>query len=223
MQHQGRSLRRRPPRLNPRPRLLIICEGRVTEPSYFRGLNSEEQVRSVDVIIDDEGGTPKTLVERAASRMRSARRGARGARDQNLIYDEVWCVFDVDEHPQLLEAKQQAQDNNIYIAVSNPCFELWLLLHFRSQTAWIHRHDVQSACRICSNEAGKRVNFSELRDRVDVAIQRANELEKWQDGRGCSGENPSTSVHRLVQRLKDLSKSAGLEQIRTLQLRRRAQ
>ena len=29
------------------------------------------------------------------------------------------------------------------VAVSNPCFELWLVLHAREQTAFISRHDVQ--------------------------------------------------------------------------------
>ena len=63
MRHRGRPLHRRPPKLEPRPRLLIICEGRVTEPSYFHGLIHEEEIRSVEVIVDDEGGTPKRLVK----------------------------------------------------------------------------------------------------------------------------------------------------------------
>ena len=211
--HQGRPLGRRSPRLEPRPRVLIICEGKVTEPSYFQGLKSEEQVRSVDVIVDEQGGTPKTLVERAVARMKADRRAAKAARDQNLIYDEIWCVFDVDEHPKLSEAKQQAVANNISTAISNPCFELWLLLHFKKRTAWIDRHAVQSECGKLLKDFDKKVDFSEVRDRVERAIQHALELEKWQAQRGCSGDNPSTTVHILVQRLKDMSKSVGLKQV----------
>jgi hypothetical protein len=198
--------------------LLIICEGRVTEPSYFRGLKSEEQVRAVEVIVDDEGGTPKTLVERAARRMKAARRAAKGARDQNLRYDEIWCVFDVDEHPKLNDANQQAKANNISIAASNPCFELWLLLHFRDQRAWIHRHDAQRACTDFIRDFEKEINFSEIRERVEDAIKRAIELQRWQESRGCPDDNPSTNVYRLVQRLKELSKSMSLKEIQSVQV-----
>jgi hypothetical protein len=44
---------------------------------------------------------------------------------------------DVDEHPRLDEARVQAHDNDIRVAISNPCFELWLVLHFRSQNAYL--------------------------------------------------------------------------------------
>jgi hypothetical protein len=54
--------------------------------------------------------------------------------------DEVWCVFDVDEHPKLAEARDQANANGIQLAVSNPCFELWLLLHFQEHRAHAGGH-----------------------------------------------------------------------------------
>jgi hypothetical protein len=41
MANRSSSLRRRKPKLEPRPRLLIVCEGQATEPSYFRGLKLE--------------------------------------------------------------------------------------------------------------------------------------------------------------------------------------
>ena len=62
---------------------------------------------------------------------REAERVAKRQRDSYLAFDEVWCVHDVDDHPRLDEARIMARDNDISLAVSNPCFELWLLLHFR--------------------------------------------------------------------------------------------
>jgi hypothetical protein len=50
--------------------------------------------------------------------------------EEEAEIDEFWCVFDVEwprNHPGLLEAVQQAQANGIYLAISNPCFELWLM------------------------------------------------------------------------------------------------
>jgi RloB-like protein len=212
-------LRRRAPQLEPRPHLLIICEGKVTEPSYLRGLKEAEEIRLVDVIIDDQGGTPKTLVERGVARMKAANKAAKGARDESLRYDEIWCIFDVDDHPKLMDAKQQAEAHGLKIAVSNPCFELWLLLHFKDQRAWIHRHDAQAACRDEIKEFEKRIDFKEISHRVDAAVKRATDLERWQETRGSLGENPSTTVHKLVERLKDLSKSESLRKIQNIQSR----
>lgn len=87
--------------------------------------------------------SPRLLVERAAAKKREAQRDAKSRRDEFLAYDEVWCVFDVDEHPHLHDARQQARDNGIDLAVSNPCFELWALLHFQDHTAHIERADAR--------------------------------------------------------------------------------
>jgi|ERR1022692_2479531 hypothetical protein len=60
--------------------------------------------------------------------------------DEEAEIDEFWCVFDVEwprNHPGLHEAIEQAQQNRIQLAVSNPCFELWLILHFQDQGAWL--------------------------------------------------------------------------------------
>lgn len=77
------------------------------------------------------GGVPKTVVELAVKLKKESEGQARRRRDVNLRYDHIWCVFDIDEHPFVPEARQQARDNRIDVAVSNPCFELWLLLHFQ--------------------------------------------------------------------------------------------
>lgn len=217
MRHKGRPLHRRRARLEPKPRILVICEGEATEPSYFQGLKREEQLRPLEIEVDGRGEDPKTLVERAALRMKQAKKAARAARDENLSYDEVWCVFDVDTHRKLADAKQQANANGISIAVSNPCFELWLLLHFKEQNASIKSSKIQSAYRRCDKKFDKRVNFELLGDKVDDAIQRADKLDKWQISRGCAGHNPSTTVYKLVLRMKELSKASALGRIRQIQ------
>jgi hypothetical protein len=125
-------LRRRKPFREPKPRILIVCEGTRTEPEYFTDLRNRE--RSLVELVIEAGGTPKTLVERAVALKKESKRQAK--KDPNLGYEHVWCVFDVDEHPYVAEAQQQARDNKIDVAISNPCFELWALLHFQDQHAW---------------------------------------------------------------------------------------
>src|SRR5882672_3860045 len=106
-----RALRRKAPRLRPKLRILILCEGKVTEPLYFRAFRHKYRSQLVDIEVIPECGGPRTLVEQAAQKKKIAEKEAKRYRDPFLKYDEVWCVFDVDSHPKLAEAKNQAQDN----------------------------------------------------------------------------------------------------------------
>ena len=97
MAKRNDSLRRRRPFREVKRRILIVCEGEVTEPNYFNDLR--HQTRSLVGLKIEPGGTPKTLVERAADLKKSAEKDAKRGKDETLKYDVVWCVFDVDEHP----------------------------------------------------------------------------------------------------------------------------
>lgn len=194
------SLKRRKPRRERLPRVLIVCEGIQTEKGYFQALRHTERIPIELEIL--AGGTPKTLVEKAVKRKREADAESRRSGDPTSSFDEIWCVFDVDEHPYLPEARQQAADHHINVALSNPCFELWVLLHFRDQNAYIERSKVQQACRKELPGYEKRLPCDELFPRYSAALKRARQLDKWQRSRNKAGENPSTGVFRLVEKLK---------------------
>ncbi len=209
----GNSLKRRKPSVNPRPRILVVCEGEKTEPIYFHDLAQEEEVRLIHVEIIRRGGVPKTLVQCAVDLKHEAEREARRQRDANLDFEEVWCVFDVDEHPKLDEALDQARANAIHVALSNPCFELWLVLHFADQRAYIERQKLQSVCRTHLPGYEKVASYSQLRPRYSEAVRRAHDLAKWQEEQGRKHANPSTRVHELTERLRALGKAALLAEI----------
>ena len=194
------DLRRRRPHRQPKPRFLIVCEGTVTEPRYFRDVRHAE--RSLIDLQIEPGGTPRTLVERAVERKREADGKARKLKDDNQKYEEVWCVFDIDEHPLIPEANDQARANGIELAISNPCFELWALLHFQDQRAHIERGKAQHLCRSHMHNYEKDLDYETLRPKYSNALRRAEDLEKWHDSRGTVGANPSTTVYRLVERIK---------------------
>lgn len=200
--------------VEPRTRVLICCEGEVTEPSYLNGLRRERRIRLVQTEVVPCGANPKTLVDYAVDKKKEAERQARKERDDNLKYDEIWCVFDVDLHEHIPAAKQKADANRINLAISNPCFELWLLLHFQEQSAHIERHHVQSACRGHMPRYDKEVPFDLVFPRYREAVQRAEALEHWQETRGCAGENPSTGVHRLTERIMELGREQQLKKHR---------
>jgi len=104
--------------------VLICCEGGVTEPSYLNGLKTELRIRLVQIEVVPGPSNPKTLVDFAVRIKQKAVQDARKHNDDNLKYDEVWCVLDIDAHEYVSEAKEKAIANKIELAISNPCFEL---------------------------------------------------------------------------------------------------
>jgi hypothetical protein len=137
---RDRKPARRAPFRNPKPVILVVCEGKNTEPQYIDGFRRHVRNPRVDIEIAPSTGVPRTLVQVAKEKKENAEEEANRQRDPNLAYDSVWCVFDIDDHPKVGEAKEMARDNNIKLAISNPCFELWLLLHFRENPGMQHRH-----------------------------------------------------------------------------------
>lgn len=127
------SLKRRSPSREPRCRILVVCEGDVTERKYFERLRHAFRNPLVQLeVVSSGGGGPGSLVSYARKRAAEAKRRAKG--DTFKDFDEVWCVFDVDGDIKTTKlACQEAR--GLGLAVSNPCFELWALLHFQPQTA----------------------------------------------------------------------------------------
>jgi hypothetical protein len=193
--------------MDPRPRILILCEGKLTEPTYFSHWRDLLRNSLLDITIDRRSGVPKTLVERAAERKRAAGSEARRRRDDNLLYDEIWCVFDVDEHPRLDEARVQAHDNDIRVAISNPCFELWLILHFRSQKAYLTRHAAKDMAGSLLTGYDKELTaamFELLEGGYQDAVARCRELRMMHESGGSRPDaNPSSGVCDLTERLRE--------------------
>jgi hypothetical protein len=187
------------------PRFLIVCEGTVTEPRYFKDVQYHEH-RLIELEIRP-GGAPKDLVERAAVLKKESNREASRRADDNQKYEEVWCVFDIDEHPLIPEARDQARANGIDLAISNPCFELWALLHFQDQSAHIERGKVQHLCEQLMPGYEKELNYETLKPKYADALRRAGSLEKWHNSRDTAGANPSTTVYRLVERIMSQASS----------------
>lgn len=181
-----------------RRELLVFAEGEVTEEDYLKHWHRRFRAQ-VNVEIHEFHGTPLALVERAVKTKRSNERDEKRKRGRS--HDEVWCIFDVDDHPRLDEARELARDNEINLAISNPCIELWFLLHFANQSAYIDRHAAQKAakshldCDKCLTDSALEM----LDEAFEVAKKRARHLEEkhYGDGTPAPG-NPSSDVWRLI-------------------------
>lgn len=57
------------------------------------------------------------------------RKGRKKANSFELL-DEIWGVFDKDEHSDFDQAVHRCHEHGVRVARSNPCFEVWLILHF---------------------------------------------------------------------------------------------
>lgn len=198
MARHSRYLRRAPFRQS-KPTILIATEGKETEPLYFDELKS--RYRDVVTVLVSVGKTGQTNPQRVLKRLQQeiSKRASWTRRDQ------AWLVVDTD---QWTAAERQeietaiAQDSRLHLASSNPCFELWLLLHFRDAWAAATQNDLvrllkSSAC--FGSYEKENYDTSELMGRIDEAIRRAKAADttlpdKW----SAPGE---THVHRVVEKI----------------------
>lgn len=196
---RDRKPARRTSFLAPKPRLLIVCEGKVTEPQYFRGFANACQNPRVSLEVIKEVGVPLTVVTTARDQMQEAKKAAVKEKDDNLEYDSVWAVIDVDEHPNMSDAIQMARDNGVQLAISNPNFELWLLLHFREHPGAQHRDVVKKLLTGFLKDYDKHVDYKHCEAGYAEAVKRASRLGTCDLQKCLPGPNPSTGVHALTE------------------------
>lgn len=175
-----------------RQRFLIVCEGEKTEPNYFRSFRVPRNVVEVDV--QGLGENPSKLVN-----------SAKELKEQEE-YDQVWCVFDRDSWTpeDFNNAIQSANNQGFHIAYSNEAFELWYVLHFEFLNTGIPRCDYLQKLNLLLNRKYKKNSetiYDELFDKQPVAIRNATNLLKQYDPHIPGKDNPSTTVHLLVQEL----------------------
>ena len=179
----------------------ILTGGKITEPSYLTAW-ARHYRHSVSLSLPASGMAPETLVDHATQHMRRRRRSRRGYQD----FDEIWCVFDIDQHPNVPTAIHNARQSGIEVAVSNPCIELWLVLHVDDQTAYIDRRNIQRRANELQLTSGKRIPdsaWNKLFDEFETARHRARALDQRHAGNGSPPRsNPSTDIWRLVDRIR---------------------
>jgi hypothetical protein len=182
----------------------INAEGEKTEETYLTYWN--RQHRGVRVVIAVHASTtPMALVADALKKMRADKRRSKR---EGKAFDEYWCVFDNDDDPSALAALRLASENGIKVAFSSPCFELWLLLHFRAQTAWIHRQD---AGRLAYERigCGEKSRFTQrhvgsLDGQYPVAMERAEALHVQHAKNDIRPPwNPCSNMFELTETIKN--------------------
>lgn len=178
-------------------RLIVIAtEGEKTEKQYFENLFDSPaiQVRILETKPDDKSA-PRYVLERLAAYQDAC--DLKGD-------DELWLMTDVDrwEVKELKAVCRVARQKGILIAISNPCFELWLRLHF----AEVEHADTNcKALKARLKQELGSYNWSNLdlslytSENIALAIRRAKALD--QDLAVPWPTFPGTHIYKLAERL----------------------
>ena len=119
------------------PVILVMTEGK-TERVYLdhlreRGANYSLRIQSAD------GGGPLKMVKKCHTMFRTM------AMDRGNG-DRAVCVMDVDQHTEeeFRAAKAYAENNHILLLVSNPCFEVFFLYHYKRDVRPMSSRDMKA-------------------------------------------------------------------------------
>lgn len=184
------DLRRRKPQRQAKKKFWLFCEGKNTEPSYFEALNDTYHSTVIEIepvgAVGEPGRIARTAVAKATELGLHLK--ARRNLDSLEARDEVWAVFDRDEHPRFMAAVQKCEANNIGVARSNPCFEVWLILHYQDFHKPDDRHEVQKhlqkLCPEYDPKNGKTADCSALARSIhrDYIHQQADDILYFEAG-----------------------------------------
>jgi hypothetical protein len=208
------SLRRGRHQREPKRRFIIYCEGAKTEPNYLAALRRSCSGALIEVETIPGAGVPFTIAESAADRSRKLGLSTKRRKVLNSFEegDQVWAVFDRDEHPRFNEAVALCEKNRVGIGRSNPCFEVWLILHLEEYDKPDGRHAVQAYLRSIRPEyepdGAKTPNCADLVTRVDQAERRAEAQLIRRESEGSPYGPPSTTVGCLIRAILDAAAAA---------------
>lgn len=177
-------------------RLIVIAsEGKDTERIYFKALAKEYTNPRVHVHIlkrsEDEknNSSPEHVLEQLNEYK---------CQYELEADDELWLVTDKDHWTEAMlsrVATECMQDVSMHMALSNPCFELWLLLHLvdvasltpEEQRLWIENRRKSKSSNpylkvLLRQKMGSyhesAYDVLTLIEHVEVAIERARLLDK---------------------------------------------
>jgi hypothetical protein len=174
--------------------LIIAAEGRETERQYFAMFRSTRvQVKVLSA--DDDRSAPEYVLGRL-----------RQFRDEYQVGegDSLWLMLDVDRwgEKKLAAIAREAKASGFGLAVSRPCFEVWLLFHFADRAPDTAKcAEVESALREAMGGSYSKTRLDETRFRpfVRVAAERAQSADSSPQGRWPS--SPGSHVYHIARLL----------------------
>ncbi|WP_320043442.1 RloB family protein [uncultured Desulfobacter sp.] len=171
---------------------IISAEGEQTEPQFFAMLNSMSKSR-VTCLKNIHGSSPSQILKIIQ----------KGLKNKNLRKgDEAWIVVDrdswaIDDLNALVEWKNKK--GNYHLALSNPKFEYWLLLHFEDGKGIRSIRNCEDRLKRYLPNYNKDIQVLKIKAGIRDAIARA----KTKDTPRCTTwpRQTGTTVYRLVEKI----------------------
>ena len=207
MRRQGSLKRIRGQRLENR-RILIFCEDRNAGRQYLNELRRQHRAAPVTVRLrNGRNGEALSLVKQAVKHRNNA---PFSSSDKYTGYDEVWCLVDVEAPRQqsgLDKALKLAATEGIFVALVNPCFELWALLHRSEVNQYLSSRDAQKLIEKHSDigycPRTKSLNAQPLMVHRERAADRAYRLRERFADAPLLKANPWTNMDVLMRVVHD--------------------
>lgn len=181
--------------------ILIGAEGKnQTERKYFKAFN---QVQSEYKIMAGKGNNtdPVGVVE---DLLKSAKQEELDLKDGDILA----CFIDVDfkngRDQELRAAMKLARQNNISVLLSNPCFEIWYLLHFRYSTKLYGSNEevIKELGSYISDYSKSKDVYDLIENKIDQALLNTKRLESYHLENGINDrlkKLPSTEAYKLIE------------------------
>lgn len=181
----------RPKRIS-KKRFIIITEGSVTEKEYFRKLASLYKGVSIKAFSQRLQSDPGHVLALAQKKDVDIEEG-----------DQLWLVVDYDNRaendfkPLQVWVKEKAYRN---LAISNPCFELWLLMHYEEARKIHTTSDCINQLKKTWKNYDKYIPHGVCTPtNIQKAIERAEKMEQIASLHIL--QRTGTTVYRLVKNI----------------------
>lgn len=178
---------------------VLVCEGEVTEPEYFKFFDRLTKKVKVEVVPSRDGkSSPRHLFD-----------NAREAADRIKTGGDywLWIILDTDRWgQQIRELQKLIRDQpNWKTALSNPCFEVWLFNHFDSLIPPSQRNE---KCKTWKQTLGEQLPGGFEPERHPSYLKQA--IQKSKENYIATGDVPEigcTQVFELGEQLYELCKT----------------
>ena len=165
-----------------KPNFFVFCEGE-TEIAYVKFLRSLYRAPIQVIPKKGKSNISEEYIERSKNEY------------VRTEQDKVFLMYDLDVDG-MLEHLQKIP--NAELLVSNPCIELWFLLHYKEQKSELTTDKCILKYQKVSRGYKKGVLSEEEKnvfaENRELAVDRARKLAEYQ--------NPSTTIFKLLEKLK---------------------
>ncbi len=183
-----------------KPMILIIAEGNnMTESKYFKSFQDQHAGYNIKVLIPGHITDPKGMQSKILSYWNEYEMDVSKGDAAFIVLD-----LDCDSEKGKLIRKLAKENGNARFIVSNPCFEVWFLLHFRYST-----HSYLSSAETIKDLRNYIPKYEKNSDVVPIlsanlctAMQNAERLKKYysdlEDKWPSTSYNPWTDVPIII-------------------------